>query len=129
MGETNLPWVVSRGQGKSNSLLTKHVVDWPASWEYLQREVAGLRLTRVATTNFLPKDGERMMIAQKIAETVRELPPQLQQELLDFVEFLLLKRERQEAREWSAFSVAHAMQDMECEESPYTLADLKVVFK
>lgn len=70
-----------------------------------------------------------MMIAQKIAEIVGELPPQLQQELLDFVEFLLLKRERQEGREWIAFSVAHAMQDMECEESPYTLADLKVVFK
>ena len=69
------------------------------------------------------------MIEQKISETVRKLPLSLQQELLDFVDFLLLKAERQEARGWRRFSLANAMRGMEREESLYTLEDLKVVFR
>jgi hypothetical protein len=68
------------------------------------------------------------MIEQKISETIRKLPLSLQQELLDFVAFLLIRAERQEAREWSMLSLASAMRGMESEESLYTLEDLKVVF-
>ena len=68
------------------------------------------------------------MIDQKISETIRKLPLSLQQELLDFVDFLLIRAERQEAREWSMISLASAMRGMESEESLYTLEDLKVVF-
>lgn len=70
-----------------------------------------------------------MMLEQKISETVRKLPPALQQELLDFVDFLLLRAEQQETRECTTLSLANAMQGMESEESLYTRADLKVVFE
>jgi hypothetical protein len=56
------------------------------------------------------------------------LPLSFQQELLDFVDFLLLRADRQKAREWSMLSLASAMRGMEAEASFYTLEDLKVVF-
>ncbi len=68
------------------------------------------------------------MIEQRISETIQKLPFSLRQELLDFAEFLLRRAERQEATEWSTFSLANAMRGMESEESLYTLEDLKVVF-
>lgn len=70
------------------------------------------------------------MIEQKISEAMQKLPLSLQQELLDFVDFLLIKAERQEAREWNMLSLSSALRDMEPEEEPiYTLEDLKVVFR
>jgi|YNPMSStandDraft_1061717.scaffolds.fasta_scaffold05685_4 hypothetical protein len=69
------------------------------------------------------------MVEQKISDSIRKLPPALQEELLDFVNFLLTKAERQEARQWSMLSLASAMRGMESEESLYTLDDLKVVFR
>jgi hypothetical protein len=68
------------------------------------------------------------MIERRISEAIRKLPVSLQQELLDFVDFLLIRAERQEAREWGVLSLASAMQGIESEESLYTLEDLKVVF-
>lgn len=70
-----------------------------------------------------------MMIEEKISESVRKLPPSLQQELLDFVDFLLTKAERRETREWNDFSITSAMRGMEDEEPLYTLEDVKVVFR
>jgi len=59
---------------------------------------------------------------------IQKLPLSFQQELLDFVDFLLIRAEQQEAREWNMFSLANAMRGMESEESLYTSEDLMVVF-
>jgi Protein of unknown function (DUF2281) len=64
-----------------------------------------------------------------IDQYVKKLPDSLQEELLDFIRYLLIKAERQEAREWSSQSLSSAMHGMEDEDSLYTLADLKVVFE
>jgi hypothetical protein len=71
-----------------------------------------------------------MMVAEKIQEYVRQLSPPLQAEVLDFVEYLLSRVERDLARaesaEWSDVSLASAMRGMERENTPvYTLADVK----
>lgn len=47
-----------------------------------------------------------MSTAELIFEKSRRLPGNLQQEALDFVEFLLTRKdENKEARDWSRFSV------------------------
>lgn len=74
-----------------------------------------------------------MAVAQQIQESVQRLPATFQAEVLDFVEYLLVKAERealrQEEQEWSGFSLAAAMRDMADEDdTQYTLSDLKVVF-
>ncbi|HEX6293203.1 MAG TPA: DUF2281 domain-containing protein [Herpetosiphonaceae bacterium] len=74
-----------------------------------------------------------MAVVQKIQESVQRLPTTLQAEVLDFVEYLLVKAEREALRQeelvWSGFSLTAAMRDIEDDEtSLYTLADLKVVF-
>ena len=70
-----------------------------------------------------------MKIEEKISESVRKLPPSLQQELLDFVDFLLTKAERRETRVWNDFSITSAIRGVEDEEPLYTLEDVKVVFR
>ncbi|GFP19387.1 hypothetical protein HKBW3S42_00844 [Candidatus Hakubella thermalkaliphila] len=69
-----------------------------------------------------------MTLDQKIYQDVQKLPASFQEEILDFIRYLLMKAERQEAREWSSLSLSSAMSGMEDEEPLYTLADLKVVF-
>jgi hypothetical protein len=74
-----------------------------------------------------------MVVAERIHRYVQKLPAPLQAEVLDFVEYLLSKLEREMAEQgdlgWSALSLALAMRGMEDEEMPtYTTADLKVVF-
>ncbi len=74
-----------------------------------------------------------MAVAQQIQESVQRLPMALQAEVLDFVEYLLVKAERealrQEEREWSNFSLAAAMCDVEGDDdAEYTLSNLKVMF-
>lgn len=74
-----------------------------------------------------------MAVAKQIQESVQRLPATFQAEVLDFVEYLLVRAERealrQEEHEWSGFSLAAAMRDMEDEDdTEYTLSDLKVVF-
>jgi hypothetical protein len=70
-----------------------------------------------------------MAITEKIQLYVQQLPSPFQAEVLDFIEYLLAKAERQEDRDWSEVSLRLAMQGMENEETPtYTTADLKVVF-
>ena len=72
-----------------------------------------------------------MAITDKIQEGVQQLPTALQAEVLDFVNFLLVKTKRgsQEDEEglWSDVSLSSAMCGMEDEDWPqYTIADLKV---
>jgi len=74
-----------------------------------------------------------MLVAEQIHHNVQKLPETSQAEVLDFVEYLLSKSEREAMRleelSWSAFSLTSAMRGMGDENTPtYTVADLKVVF-
>jgi hypothetical protein len=74
-----------------------------------------------------------MAVAQQIQESVQRLPTAFQAEVLNFVEYLLVKAERealrQEEQEWSSFSLAAAMCDVEGDDdAEYTLSNLKVMF-
>jgi len=74
-----------------------------------------------------------MALSERIQEHVEKLPASLQAEVLNFVEYLLAKVEREAIRQerelWSSLSLASAMRGMEEEDVPaYTTADLKVLF-
>lgn len=70
-----------------------------------------------------------MAIEERIQEHIQRLPSSLQAEVLDFVEYLVAKAERQEEADWTELSLAFAMRGMEDEsEVVYTTADLKVTF-
>jgi len=74
-----------------------------------------------------------MLVVEKIQQRVQRLPQRFQEEVLDFVEYLFSKIERetveQEEQNWSFLSLAFAMRGIEDEDTPtYTMADLKVVF-
>jgi hypothetical protein len=69
-----------------------------------------------------------MSLADKIIHHVRALPESKQIEVLDFIEYLRIKADRQENTGWSDFSLSAAMRGMENEESPYSLNDLKESF-
>ncbi len=65
-----------------------------------------------------------MTTAERITEMIRRLPPPVQQEVLDFAEFLAEKGGGD--AEWSGFSLDQAMRGLENEEIPeYSEADLK----
>ena len=75
-----------------------------------------------------------MAIPNQIQESVQRLPEAFQVEVLDFVEYLLAKAEREALRQeelaWSNLSMAAAMRDIEDEDaSLYTLSDVKVMFR
>lgn len=67
-----------------------------------------------------------MVMNQTIQSYIEKLPASYQETVVDFLEFLLSKAERQEELEWSRFSLASAMRGMEDEPSEYTLDDLKI---
>ncbi len=74
-----------------------------------------------------------MLAVERIQQYVQRLPQHFQAEVLDFVEFLLSKVEREteqrDETDWSDLSLAFAMRGMEYEDAPvYTTADLRVVF-
>jgi len=74
-----------------------------------------------------------MVVTERIKEHVQKLPPSLQAEVLDFVEYLLLKLGRETSQKdelaWSNLSLTLAMRGIEDEDmSVYTTADLKVEF-
>ncbi len=74
-----------------------------------------------------------MLVSEKIQKNVQRLPEVFQVQVLDFVEYLLTKSERETARQddldWSDLSLLSAMRGMEDEDVPqYTTNDLKVVF-
>ena len=75
-----------------------------------------------------------MAIAEKIHKYIEELPIYLQEEALDFIEYLFMKAKsksvQQEEESWLSLSLTSAMRDMEDEDTPlYTDADLKVMFQ
>jgi hypothetical protein len=74
-----------------------------------------------------------MVITERIQQHIQELPASFQAEVLDFVEYLLTRADREalrrEDKAWSGLSLAFAMRGMEGEAAPtYTASDLKVVF-
>jgi hypothetical protein len=69
-----------------------------------------------------------MVMNQKIQLYIEKLPLSYQEEVVDFLAYLLAKAERQEELEWSRFSLASAMRGMKDEPSEYTIADLKVSY-
>jgi len=69
-----------------------------------------------------------MTLDEKIQQYVQKLPRSFQEELLDFVEFLVMKAEQQEQEEWSSLSLSSAMCDMGEEQVSYSLSDLRVTF-
>lgn len=69
-----------------------------------------------------------MTLDEKIHQYVQKLPRSFQEELLDFVEYLVMKAEHQEQQEWQFLSLSSAMRDREDESVSYSLSDLKVTF-
>ena len=69
-----------------------------------------------------------MTLDEKIQQYVQKLPRSFQEELLDFVEYLVMKAEQQEQNDWLSLSLSSAMRDMENELVSYSLADLRESF-
>lgn len=73
-----------------------------------------------------------MLVSERIQRYVEKLPAAFQVEVLDFVEYLTTKAEREameQERRWSSFSLSCAVRGIEDEDTPsYTPSDLKEVF-
>ena len=69
-----------------------------------------------------------MTLDEKIYQYVQKLPRSFQEELLDFVEYLVMKAEQQEQRDWASLSLSSAMRDIEDESVSYSISDLRVTF-
>jgi hypothetical protein len=74
-----------------------------------------------------------MGIADKLREKLSKLPEPLQNEVLDFAEYLMRKLDRQARQDdldWANLSLDHALRGMENEPlACYEISDLKVVFQ
>jgi hypothetical protein len=71
----------------------------------------------------------KVVLEEKIYQYIQSLPSAFQEELLDFIQYLLMKSEQQERQEWSSLALSFALRGMEEEEPQYTLSDLKVTFR
>jgi hypothetical protein len=69
-----------------------------------------------------------MNLSEKILATVASLPEAKQAEVLDFVEYLKLKTEKEENNDWNSLSISSAIRGMGNEESNYSLTDLKETY-
>lgn len=69
-----------------------------------------------------------MSLTERIIKNVKTLPESKQVEVLDFVEYLRSKAEREENTEWNDLSLSSAMRGIEDEETPYSINDLKETF-
>ena len=69
-----------------------------------------------------------MTLDEKIHRDAQKLPYSFQEELFDFVQYLLMKAEQQEKRDWASLSLSSAMRDIENEPALYSLSDIRVVF-
>jgi hypothetical protein len=69
-----------------------------------------------------------MSIAEAIIKDVQALSESKQLEVLDFVQYLRSKAEKQEIKDLADFSLSSAMRGMEDEEAPYSLNDIKESF-
>jgi hypothetical protein len=69
-----------------------------------------------------------MTLDEKIYQYARKLPLSFQEELFDFVQYLLIKAEQQEKQDWASLSLSSAMREMEDEPALYSTSDIKVAF-
>jgi len=69
-----------------------------------------------------------MTLDEKIHLYAQKLPYSLQEELFDFVQYLLMKAEQQEKQDWASFSLSSAMRDIEDEPALYNISDIRVSF-
>ncbi len=70
-----------------------------------------------------------MTLDEKIQQYVQKLPRSFQEELLVFVEYLVMKAEQQENQDWGSLSLSAAMRDMEDESVSYSLSDVRESFE
>jgi hypothetical protein len=69
-----------------------------------------------------------MTLEEKIYQYARKLPYSFQEELFDFVQYLLMKAEQQEKQDWASLSLSAAMRDIEDEPDLYSVSDIRVAF-
>lgn len=71
-----------------------------------------------------------MTLDEKIHQYARKLPYSFQEELFDFIQYLLLlmKAEQQENQDWASLSLSSAMRDLEDEPDLYSMSDIRVTF-
>jgi hypothetical protein len=69
-----------------------------------------------------------MTLDEKIHQYVQKLPQSFQEELLDYVEYLVMKAEQQEKEDWTSLSLSSAMRNMEAESALYDVSDIRVTF-
>jgi Protein of unknown function (DUF2281) len=69
-----------------------------------------------------------MTLDEKIYEYARKLPYSFQEELLDYIQYLLMKAEQQENQDWASLSLSSAMRDIEDEPALYSMSDIRVSF-
>jgi hypothetical protein len=69
-----------------------------------------------------------MSLAETIIKDVQALSESKQVEVLDFVQYLRSREEKQEINDWADFSLSSAIRGMEDEQSPYSLNDIKESF-
>jgi hypothetical protein len=69
-----------------------------------------------------------MNLAETIIKDVQALPESKQTEVLDFVQYLSSKAEKQERTDWAGFSLSSAIRGMEDEQALYSLNDIKESF-
>lgn len=69
-----------------------------------------------------------MTLDEKIYQYARKLPLSFQEELFDFVQYLLIKAEQQEKQDWASLSLSSAMREMEDEPALYSASDIRVAF-
>ena len=69
-----------------------------------------------------------MTLDEKIYQYARKLPYSFQEELFDFIQYLLIKAEQQEKQDWASLSLSSAMRDMEGEPDLYSMSDIRVAF-
>lgn len=69
-----------------------------------------------------------MSLAEIIIKNVQTLSEANQIEVLDFIQYLRSKAEKQEIKDWADFSLSSAIRGMEDEQAPYSLNDIKESF-
>ena len=64
-------------------------------------------------------------VSEDIIEKVKSLPKDNQLEVLDFIDLLSKKVDKEERKQWSQFSLEKAMRGLETEDTLYTIEDIK----
>ena len=69
-----------------------------------------------------------MTLDEKIHRYTQELPHSYQEELFDFVQYLMAKAEEKEKKSWNSFSLSSALRDSEYEPAMYSISDIRERF-